>query len=169
MRFCRPDGRLINVLQQPTQVADDVMFHPTVNYSYKVSPEAYAIMLDRIFGDIVTRFHTPFAVCIHPSNWVRFSAPQGKELLRQAAERGLPVWSFDQWSEFWDARDSWRFDDGAWDGRTLTFSVRGAMPHKELRLLLSAEHQGRSLVAVSLGGEDVEWQRTTRYRQDVRS
>jgi len=167
MRFCRPDGRLIDVFQQHTHVSDDSMFHPTVDYSFKFSPEQYATMLDRILSDIVARFHTPYAACIHPSNWVRFSAPQGKELLRQAAEREMPVWSFDQWSEFWDVRDSWHLDNVTWAGSELSFTARGASWDENLRLLLPDGHQGRPLMAVSINGDDVEPCRTTRYREPV--
>ena len=81
-------------------VTDDGMFGPS-DYSYKLSPEVFSGVLRRIFTDITTRFHTPYGVCIHPSNWVKFSRLQGRELLRQGREFGLPIWSFDQWSEFW--------------------------------------------------------------------
>lgn len=167
MRFCRPDGQLIDVFQQHTHVPDDAMFHPTVDYSLKISAEAYAIMLERIFSDVATRFHTPYAVCIHPGNWVRFSAPQGRELLRQAAEREMPVWSFDQWSEFWDARDSWRLGPVAWSGTELSFTAEGASWNENLRLLLPAECQGRPLTEVSINGETAESCRTARYREPV--
>jgi len=155
------------VFQQHTHVSDDSMFHPTVDYSFKFSPEQYATMLDRILSDIVARFHTPYAACIHTSNWVRFSAPQGKELLRQAAEREMPVWSFDQWSEFWDVRDSWHLDNVTWAGSELSFTARGASWDENLRLLLPDGHQGRPLMAVSINGDDVEPCRTTRYREPV--
>ena len=95
MLFCRPDGRLIKVFPQHTHFMDDFHFGPT-DYSYKWTPEQFEITFDRVLEDIVSRYHTPCAFCIHPGNWSRFSRPQGVEILRQATERKVPVWSFDQ-------------------------------------------------------------------------
>ena len=42
MRFCWPDGRVLNVFQQQhTQLADDIMFG-TADYSYRLSPQVFA-------------------------------------------------------------------------------------------------------------------------------
>lgn len=166
MRFCRPDGRLFNVFQQHTHLADDGMFGPA-DHSYKFSAEQYAVILDRIFGDIVTRFHTPYAVCIHPTNWVLFSRRQGQALLRQAAERRLPVWSFDQWSLFWDARDSWGFGDLTWDGARLQFTLQGSASHDGLCFMVPGSYAGAPLHEMRLDGEVTGWESMTRYREDV--
>src|SRR2546425_816408 len=87
IRIC---GRKIDVFEQHVHLSDDAAFG-TAEYSARFSPQQYEVILDRIFHDIVTRFHTPYSVCIHPSNWVRFSGDQGKELLRQASELILSV------------------------------------------------------------------------------
>ena len=90
MRFCRVDGQLIDVFQQHTHLSDDVAFG-SADYSYKLSPQVFSGVLRRIFTDITTRFHTPYGVCIHPSNWEKFSRAQGQELLRQGRQYGLPI------------------------------------------------------------------------------
>ena len=91
--------------QQHTHTMDDVYFGPEwVAYSYRLSPPQWEAILARVFDEVVGRFHVPHAVCIHPSNWVRFSEPQGRALLRQAGERGMPIWSYDQWLGFWESR-----------------------------------------------------------------
>ena len=167
MRFCRPNGRLIDVFQQHTHVSDDVLFHATVDYSYKISPEQYSAVLDRVLTDIVTRFHTPYAVCIHPSNWVRFSRPQGQELLLQASRKGLPVWSLDQWLDFWEARDGWRFENLTWDGERLELSAAGQSHHPDLALVLPAEHKGRRCAEIQLNGEIVPLREDRLYSRPV--
>jgi len=167
MRFCTPDGRLINVFQQHTHISDDAKFGPSKDYSYRFSPRQFEVILDRQFADVATRFHTPYGVCIHPSNWVKFSRRQGQALLRQAAERGMPAWSYDQWLAFWEARDAWRFDDVAWNGAELALLARGAAAHPDLRLELPAEHAGRRLARVSMDGEHCECIEATRYRRPV--
>jgi hypothetical protein len=166
MRFCRPDGRLLNVYQQHTHLSDDVMFGPA-DYSFKFSAAQYKVILDRILTDIVTRFHTPYAVCIHPSNWVRFSRPQGQELLRQAAGRGLPIWSFDQWCTFWRARDTWKLSDLDWDGASLEFTLTGSVGHDDLCITLPTQYARASLGQVRADQEITEWQPLTRYAKDI--
>lgn len=166
MRFCQPDGRILDVYQQHTHLTNDGMFGPA-DYSYKLSPASYRVMLDRILGDIVTRLHIPYAVCIHPSNWVRFSRPQGQELLRQANERGLPVWSFDQWLGFWKARDTWRLGGLAWDGTRLQWTIEGKESHDGLCLALPLDYRGTALEEVRLDRKIVSWQSVTRYGEHV--
>ena len=166
MRFCRTDGRLLNVFQQHVHLADDSMFGYS-DYSYRISAQQFEIVLHRIFTDIAARFHTPYAVCIHPGNWVRFSRPQGKELLRQAAKRELPIWSFDQWLDFWEARDSWRFRDVRWNGADLQFVAEGHTPHDALSLNLPIEHAGLGLREVWFGDEKAAWHKHMRHRESV--
>ena len=166
MRFCRPDGRLIDVFQQHTHLADDVMFGNSA-CSYRLSPEVFAGVLDRIYGDIKTRFHTPYAVCIHPGNWARFSRPQGEELLRQANERRFPVWSFDQWLGFWKARDTWRFEGIAWKGTALQLSIEGEASQEGLCIAVPVHHGATSLKQVRLDGQIAEWQSVRRYGEDL--
>lgn len=162
MRFCWPDGRVLNVFQQHTQLADDIMFG-TADYSYRLSPQVFVAVLDRIFTDIETRFHTPFGVCIHPGNWVRFSRPQGRELLRQANERRFPIWSFDQWLAFWEARDTWRFNGMARQGCRLQFALEGERSHDALCLAIPVKDSEGSLVEIKLDGESSGWQTVRRY------
>jgi hypothetical protein len=166
MHFCRPDGHLLNVYQQHTHLSDDVVFG-SADYSYKYAAAQYSVILDRILTDILTRFHTPYAVCIHPSNWVRFSRPHGQELLRQAAARGLPIWSFDQWSAFWRARDTWEFSQLDWDGASLQFTLAGSDDHDALCFTLPVKYAGASLGQVQVDQDITEWQRQTRYGKDL--
>ncbi len=162
MRFCTPEGGVLDMFQQHTQHADDVYFGDT-EYSYHYSPEQYRPILDRMLTDICTRFHTPYAVCIHPSNWVRFSRPHGRELLRQAGERGLPIWSFDQWSSFCDARSGWTVEDLEWDGAQLECLLAGEHPVQALSIALPARYGDAPLGAVLVDGERVPVEIAPRY------
>ena len=165
-RFCLPDGRIYDVYQQHTHLTDDGMFGCD-DYSFKISPEVFARTLKRIFTDITERYHTPYGVCIHPSNWVRFSGDQGKELLLQANKMGLPVWSFDQWVAFWDARDSWHIEELTWSGRHLRFRLIGQVGHEDLRFLLPDEFEDASLVNVSVNEQPVSTHACNRYGEGV--
>jgi len=167
MRFCDLDGHLIHVFQQHTHASDDVFFHATVDYSYKLSAAQYETVLRRILTDITTRFHTPYGVCIHPSNWVRYSREQGRALLRQAAEFGLPVWSYDQWSRFWDVRDSWRIHNLEWDGCELKFVAAGTEWNGDLRIALPYCYEGLVPAEVEAAGERMPWERVVRFDEPL--
>ena len=166
MRFCHPDGRLIDVFQQHTHLSDDVMFGEA-DYSYKLSPETFAAMLHRIMIDSATRFHTPYMVCIHPSNWVKFSRAQGQELLRQAGEQSMPVWSIDQWLTFWEARDTWRFTEVAWEEPVLRFVAEGNRTRDDLRLAIPSHHAGATLSEIRFDDDVVDAHPVVRYGQEV--
>ena len=141
MRFCSPDGTLLDVFQQHTHISDDLMFGPQ-DYSYKLSPDTYEAVLDRILVDAAERFHTPYGVCVHPGGWAKFSRPQGQALVRQAARREIPIWSFDQWSRFWDARDTW--------------GIHRVQSHGDRR---DSRHRGTN-ERMHEGGEASRWDRT---------
>ncbi|MBI3947587.1 MAG: hypothetical protein HY321_16815 [Armatimonadetes bacterium] len=165
MRFCRPDGRVLNVFQQHTHVADDVLFGPGGAKSFKIAPRVWAVTLERIFTDMVGRFHTPLGLCIHPTNWVRFSRPHGQELLSQAEQQGIPAWSFDQWCAFREARDGWRFQEVTWAGNTLAFRAEGSEYHPDLRIQVPLAYGGLALREVLLDGKPTAWVTVTRFRE----
>jgi len=163
MRFTRPDGSLIDVIQQPTQISDDLQLNDKIEYSAKFSPEQYEVIFSRMLDDAAGRFHTPIGLCIHPSNFVTYSGESGRMIVHQAQRRGIPVWSFDQWSEFWDARDTWRFSGVTWDGSTLAFEAVGADARDDLRVALTADHGRQKLKAVRAAGVAVEFKTVERY------
>ncbi|MHB9107011.1 MAG: hypothetical protein ACYDCO_08145 [Armatimonadota bacterium] len=173
VRFAHADGRLHEVFQLHTQIMDDVWFAPdegvykNSTYSYRFGPAAFDAITARIFDDLVSRLHTPLTVCIHPSNWVRFSREQGQALVRHAQARNVPVWSVTQWCAFWDARDGWMIDNLSWSDDTLTFTLSGGTPHEALRVAVPVEYAGRWLAGVTIDGSPVEYATVQRYRETV--
>lgn len=171
MRFCRADGRLLEVYQQHTHLMDDVHFAPdtkrfhSADYSYRLAPDVFDGILRRIYHDCVTRFHTPLAVCMHPSNWVAFSRPHGELLVTRAEEQGIPVWSFTQWCEFWRRRDGWRFEDVQWHDGILSFRLLGGEHDAALRLALPETFDGGRAEAVTAGGRRLPVQRVQRHHR----
>ncbi|MDE2999542.1 MAG: hypothetical protein OXU79_10750 [Gemmatimonadota bacterium] len=166
MRFCHPDGRLIDVLQQHTHLSDDVWFQENAPKSFHFSPEMYAALAGRILDDSATRFHVPYGVILHPGNWVRFSRMHGLVLLEEAVKRNVPVWSYDQWCEFWLLRDRWRVALLSWQDHTLQFTAAGAPDDGNLRWLLPAAFDGRTLDEVRVNGGPAPYTIVTRYGQD---
>ena len=169
LRFCHPGGDLIKVCQQHTHTMDDVYFGPEwVEYSYRLSPDQWETILARVFDEVVSRFHVPHAVCIHPSNWVRFSRDQGMSLLHQAARRGIPIWSFDQWLHFWEARRTWQCETMTWDGGLLRVSLQGDRRAAELHLALPEAWGNRRLGGITVEGESVLGTRGQRHGRQMR-
>ena len=166
MRFCHPDGRLIDVLQQHTHLSDDVWFQENAPKSFHYSPEMYDALAGRILDDSATRFHVPYGVILHPGNWVRFSRPHGLVLLEKAAERNIPVWSYDQWCDFWLLRDRWRVARLSWRDHTLTFTATGAPDDGNLRWLIPAAFGGEALEQVRVDDRPAPFEIVNRYGQD---
>jgi hypothetical protein len=167
MRFCHPNGRTIDVFQQHTHLSDDVWFHPSAPKSFRYSPQQYKVIVDRILDDSAARFHTPYGVIIHPSNWVVFSEQQGRVLLREARAKGIPIWSYDQWCDFWDLRDGWCLQDLSWANGTLTYHASGAADSNDLRWLVPAQFAGKTLESVRVDGKPIQFQPVTRYGDPV--
>lgn len=171
VRFCRADGRMHDLYQQHTHIMDDVWFAPDAgvykrsDYSYRFSPEAFEVIADRIFTDLVARLHTPLTVCIHPSNWARFSRFQGQALVRHAQQRGMPVWSVTQWCDFWEARDGWEIDALEWRDGTLRVRLHGGGNHDALRLALPIDFHGARLQGIEAGGGPLPYATVTRHRR----
>jgi hypothetical protein len=168
--FVHPDGRLIDVWQQPTHLSDDVLFHATVNYSLKLSAAQFEVILDRIYDEMCQAFHVPLCVCIHPVNYARYSGVPGRQLMTAAHERGLPIWSIDRWLAFWEARDTWRFGETSWDGRRLSLTVSGRHGADHLHLAVPAHYQGQSVQEVRFSEQSEEplplpFHLATRHRQ----
>ena len=166
MRFCHPDGRLIDVLQQHTHLSDDVWFQESAPKSFHYSPEMYGVLVDRILDDSAARFHVPYGVILHPGNWVRYSRAHGLVLLEKAAERNVPVWSYDQWCDFWLLRDRWRVAHLSWQDHTLQFTAAGAPDDGNLRWLIPAEFGGMVLEEIRVDGRPAPFGIVTRHRQD---
>lgn len=139
MRFAHPDGTLLNVYQQHTQFADDVLFEPTQNYSYKFTAEAFAAIADRTCREAAQRFHTPVGVCIHPSNRPKFSRDADAALLDAATKHDMPIWSFTQWCKFWIAREQCAITDMRWANGTLTFNANNPTTRDDLRIALPTD------------------------------
>jgi hypothetical protein len=172
LRFGDADGRIIDVYQQPTHIMDDIWFAPDTGpfrqttYSYRISAAAFEGICARIVDDMVNRLHTPVAVCIHPSNWVRFSAAQGQALVLHAHQRGVPVWSMTEWCRFWDTRDSWRCEHITWHEGVLQLRVSGPSDDR-LRVQLPLTHGAHTLQRVCINEVETGWTRTVRYGTPV--
>ncbi len=156
MRYVREDGSLIDVFQQPTQINDDILTHPTNPKSHKYGLDEFSALFARILGDAIRITHSPLCVNIHPGNYPLFSGPFGREILRQAREAGLPIWSLDQWHNFWRARSSWRISRLARSESGLLLDLAGP-PCPGLTLAMPQYADGRALTRIAWGQAALPW------------
>lgn len=173
MRFCRPNGTILNVYQQHTHWSDDVLFAPDAGvykkttYSYRFSPEVFGVMVDRLLRDAAERFATPVAVCIHPSNRPKFSRPHDLLMLQAANRIGMPIWSFTQWCRFWMGREQCRLTNIRWHAGELEFDVTNDADRDDVCMAIPLHHRAWHMVELLVAGRPVAISPTTVHREQV--
>ncbi len=156
MRFVHPDGRMTQVFQQHTQVNDDVWFAPDRAYSYKFSPAVAETILNRLLDETSQRFEVPITTNFHPGNW-DFAGDIAINLMRMAREKGIALWSLDQWLDFWEARDTWKIHDMSWHDSQLDVVLDGHATRDDLCVLLPQRWHDVKLVSVTGNGDSIQY------------
>jgi hypothetical protein len=164
MHFVDEQGRLLNIYQQLTQLADDHLLKLHWTGVAELSAEdALAVarpLLDRSLTDhsvVTMQFHTdPYA---QPEPHYTQAVRWLEGSLEYARARGIPIWDSLKWLQFWEARHGAEMHDFKWEAedKRLSFSVKidqdsGA----ELALLIPAIQQGAILSQVLVNGRPVE-------------
>jgi hypothetical protein len=165
MKFIDDQGRILDIYQQLTQIADEHLIPmdvpgwggwPKLTAQQAVDVSKY--ILDRSVKDgdycaICGQFHVdPFQVGGDP-------AEKGgiflEGTLDYARELGVPILSGEEWLAFTDLRHDANFADVTWDGNasTLTFNLLPPnQPASTLTVLLPIFHAGKTLTSVSVDG-----------------
>jgi hypothetical protein len=165
MKFIDEQGRIIDLYQQLTQIADEHLIPMDVpgwggwpQLSPQEAVEVSKYLLDRsvMHGDYCAlggQFHVdPFQLGGDP-------AEKGgiflEGTLDYARQLGVPIWSAQEWLAFTDLRHDSSFADMVWDSNasSLTFLLlppRG--PDSRLTVLLPVRHAEKSLSTMSVDG-----------------
>lgn len=162
VRFARVDGSVADVFQQPMQIEDDVHLNDAIEYSFKLSTDAFRAFMSRVLDDTCDRFHTPVGVNIHPTNYATYSGAEGRAIVDLAQARGVPVWSYDQWCGFWESRDACRIEKVRWTGESLAFEVHAPSPHEDVRFSLPFRTGDKRIHRLTLAGRP--WRHELRLR-----
>jgi hypothetical protein len=164
MRFVDEQGRLLNIYQQLTQLADDhlLKLHWT-GVAELSADEALAVaqpLLDRSSADhsvITMQFHTdPYAQPEpHHTQAVRWL----EDSLSYAREKGMPILSSLEWLQFWEARHAAVMNNVQWnsDVKRLSFDLTvNQSPGAPLAVMVPAVYQGVSLARIALDDNVVQ-------------
>jgi hypothetical protein len=165
MKFMDERGRLIDLYQQLTQIADEHLIPMDVpgwggwpRLSAQEAVKVFETMLDRsvIHGEycaIGGQFHVdPFQL---GGDVAEKSADFLEGTLDYARQLGVPILSAQEWLEFSDVRHDSEFTDFVWDSNSATLTFHFLPPNpseKKLTVLIPASHADKSLSSISVDG-----------------
>jgi len=176
MKFVDEEGRILNVYQQLTQLADEhlIDWKELGTYGFqgwpKLSPEGaaevYKDMLDRsIRGEF-----TPITFQYHVDPFENGGIPADKaaifmeRTLSIAKSNNIPIWSAQDWLRFTDARCNTKFSKIYWEevNSVFIFEINGGIERGiEIDVLMPTYHNGRELYEVFVNANPVNFQRKT--------
>jgi hypothetical protein len=163
MKFIDEQGRILNIYQQLTQLADEHLLD-AANGPAKLNAEA-AVEVSRTllrhslagaYSAIAGNFHAdPFAtvgkLAIEAAHWLEGT-------LDYAAAQGIPIWSAAEWLHFTEVRHDATLDEVQWHPTSQRLSFRvttRAAPDVELTVMIPLEHREARLVRVEVDGQSV--------------
>jgi hypothetical protein len=165
MKFIDEQGRLIDLYQQLTQIADEHLIPMDVpgwggwpQLSAQEAVEISKLLLDRSVNDgeycaIGGQFHVdPFQLGGDPAEKGRIFL---EGTLDYANQLGVPILSGQEWLWFTDARHDTNFGDFNWDASasSLHFNlIPPSQPLASLTVLLPVFHAGRLLASIRADG-----------------
>lgn len=144
-RFVKEDGTLLEVFQQLTPWADETQL-----YRQQLGIEGAAQVVQKMLDLAESRYPTVFVANFHPGGFKRRGTePWARNMMQEAVDRGIPLWSGDYLYRFITARDSARFTDIVWDGTRLSFTLESDPAPRPLTLMLPARFGPQRLAALT--------------------
>jgi hypothetical protein len=163
MKFIDEQGRILNIYQQLTPLADEhllalpwvIGYEPrlTAGEAVEVSRTLLRRSLDGAYGAITAQFHVdPFVL----GNQTTSEAAHWLEgTLDYAAAQGIPIWSAKEWLRFTEIRHDARLEEVIWHQATkcLSFSLRACdAPDVELSVMVPSRHGDAQLIQMEVDG-----------------
>lgn len=164
MKFVDENGRIINLYQQLTQLADDHLLNLHWGGSVKLpADEAVQVsksMLDRSlnggYAAISAIFHTdPFSA---GEVWANEEARWMDGTLKYAMDNNVPIWSGEMWLNFVEARHDSSIENITWipgENRLSFMLTVPAYRTGTMSILLPLEHSSARLSGVEINGKTV--------------
>jgi hypothetical protein len=174
MRFVDERGRILNIYQQLTQLADDHMMYLRwggagwkghVRLGVEAALEASCALLRRSVSDhcaIAANFHADqyhIAPVAADDASHRAAAQWHQGTLDCAVEHGIPIWSAAEWLHFSELRHDANLANIEWNTPALlSFDLEAATdPGIDLNLMLPLRHGERGLSELRIDGLDVPY------------
>lgn len=164
MKFVDEQGRILNIYQQLTQLADEHLL-AALDGPAKLSAEAavevsQTLLRRSLVGDycaIATNFHVdPFAIgglpAAEAARWLEGT-------LDYTVAQGIPIWSAQEWLQFTEIRHDANMEQVQWHSaaQRLSFQLAAlAIPDVELTVMVPLWHGEVRLAQVEVDGQPVE-------------
>jgi hypothetical protein len=161
MRFVDQQGRILNIYQQLTQIADDHLLNLHWGGVAKVSAEtaleiSQTLLQRSLGGDycaIAANFHVdPFAV---GGDWISEAIRWLEGTLDYAAANNIPIWTALDWLNFTETRHGAKFESVEWHPATgqLSFNLAArTVPDVVLTVMTPVRHGKLNLAHVEIDG-----------------
>ncbi|MFC1975641.1 hypothetical protein ACFLXQ_04525 [Chloroflexota bacterium] len=171
MRFVDEDGRILNIYQQLTELADDHMLDIsfwdtpaklTAEEAVEVSRTVLRNSLEGAPSAIVAQFHAdPFSVGGEDAIKARHFL---EGTLEAATLNDMPIWSAQEWLCFTELRHDANFEEIQWQPATQRLSfqlVAQEAPDVELTIMIPLQHNGIRLTQVEVDGQPLKYDQRT--------
>ncbi len=179
MRFIDEQGRILNIYQQLTQLADDHLLDMRyggqewggqAKLNAEGALEVSKMLVSRSISDqvaIAANFHSdlffvhPFAAdersYAEEARWVDGT-------LAYVAEYGIPIWSAARWLHFTEIRHNAQFDDIQWHAAASRLSLRLSSRQAtdaELSVMVPLQHGETKVAQVEVDGKTARYEQRT--------
>jgi hypothetical protein len=157
MKFVDEQGRILNIYQQPTQLADDHLLDLHWGGIVKLSAEDAVRVSERLLDSSLDGYYSAIAAIFHTDPFgegERWAAEEARWLdgtLAYATERGIPVVSAAEWLLFTDARHDADIAEVHWhpSQKHLSFDLKAqSAPEVMLTLMIPLWNRDARLTQV---------------------
>jgi hypothetical protein len=165
MKFVDEQGRILNIYQQLTQLADDHLLNLQWGGQVKLSAEAALEVSKSLLRNSLEGHPSAIAAIFHTDpfdageQWAAQEAAWMEGTLDFAAGHNIPIWSAAEWLSFTEARQDAKLKNIQWhaDARRLSFEVTlPTPPGAELSVMVPVRHGEATLGDVQVDGAAVQ-------------
>ncbi len=151
-KFVREDGAVLDIYQLLTEWSDETQL-----WRQELGIDGATELVREMFDAAEQRYPTMFVANFHPGGWQkRRTEPWARNMMREAVERGVPIWSGQELYGFLAARDSASIAGVSWDGVHLRFTLESGKPVGLLTVMLPVYFGRQRLKGVIRDGTGVE-------------
>jgi hypothetical protein len=119
-----------------------------------MSPELFENYAQTLITQILEPTGTPFAVCFHPVNFVRFARQAEERFMKKAKSLGAKIIADDAWLDFWQMRCSWRLVKQERNESGFAYHLQGDQASKDLSVTFPTTFKQKSIDRITIDGED---------------